>query len=326
MSDADLANFLAESAVTRLEVAFLEPGYTPKIYRLGDFSASSLVRPAASLSKPVFVYGVLLLAQRGVLDLDRPLEQYLDEPYEWHVPHLSEMTARQTMAHTTGLPNWRDVFGLRPAFPPGTAFSYSSEGLTYLQYVVEHITGLHLPAYLQQQVLIPLGMQDSYLATEDKTLLNAHLHFLDGPLLANAALSLRTTIEDYGKFMRVMLGAVQDGPLELRWRMAMRKRQVSVGDQRDIFWGLGWGLQRNELGRSFWHWGSRDAGRWVNFALGLPKQGRGIVIFTNHRDGLALARQIIERWSGCARWPAFDWLLPPENWRADGRVEASHED
>ena len=35
---------------------------------------------AASLGKPVFAYLVLLLAEEGTIDLDRPLYQYLRKP------------------------------------------------------------------------------------------------------------------------------------------------------------------------------------------------------------------------------------------------------
>ena len=37
--------------------------------------------PAASLTKPVFAYGALILVRDGRLDLDRSLSDYLDKPY-----------------------------------------------------------------------------------------------------------------------------------------------------------------------------------------------------------------------------------------------------
>jgi CubicO group peptidase (beta-lactamase class C family) len=39
-----------------------------------------MIFAAASFSKPVFAYLVMLLAEEGVVDLDKPLYKYLDKP------------------------------------------------------------------------------------------------------------------------------------------------------------------------------------------------------------------------------------------------------
>ena len=82
---------------------------------------------AASLSKPVFTYGVLKLVDQGKLDLDAPLSSYLPKPY---VPdeRVSKITARLVLSHRTGFPNWRGDDGLPIYFSPGERFSYSGEG------------------------------------------------------------------------------------------------------------------------------------------------------------------------------------------------------
>ena len=49
---------------------------------------------AASLSKVVFAYGVLRLADQGKIDLDAPLQRYLDAPYLEGDPRINKITAR----------------------------------------------------------------------------------------------------------------------------------------------------------------------------------------------------------------------------------------
>ncbi|MBW2412160.1 MAG: beta-lactamase family protein, partial [Deltaproteobacteria bacterium] len=49
--------------------------------------------PAASLTKPVFAYGALMLVRDGKLDLDRSLSDYLDEPYIEGDQRLTKITA-----------------------------------------------------------------------------------------------------------------------------------------------------------------------------------------------------------------------------------------
>lgn len=125
--------------------------------------AEDTVFPAASLSKPVFTYGVLTLVQEGRLDLDQPLHDYLQLPESENIPQLKQITARRALTHTTGLQNWRfkaeDSFTF--AFEPGAGFSYSGEGFFYVQRVVERITGQSIEAFLQERVLRPLGMDNS---------------------------------------------------------------------------------------------------------------------------------------------------------------------
>lgn len=109
-------------------------------------------------------YVVLKLYERGVIDLDTPLDNYWQYPRLSHEPKAKLMTARMALTHTTGLPNWTKPRGaaLQSAFTPGTDFKYSGEGYLYLQKVIEHITGKSLEEIAQEEVFEPLGMQESH--------------------------------------------------------------------------------------------------------------------------------------------------------------------
>ncbi len=138
---------------------------------LADASAGTPVTAetlfeAASLSKPVFAYMVLKLAERGELDLDRPLSEILPHP-DLDDPRRDQLTARQVLSHTTGLPNWRpgrwsDNPGpLVLSFDPGSRFSYSGEGFEYLRRVVEKLTGSGLEDLATREIFEPLGMSST---------------------------------------------------------------------------------------------------------------------------------------------------------------------
>jgi CubicO group peptidase (beta-lactamase class C family) len=116
---------------------------------------------AVSLGKPLFAYAVLRLAERGTLDLDRSLYDYVPLP-EANNPRMRRVTAAHVLSHTTGLPNWRDQPGpLLPVTEPGTAFSYSGEAFYYLQRVIEAKLGQPFAQMMRDQVLVPLGMTGS---------------------------------------------------------------------------------------------------------------------------------------------------------------------
>ncbi len=123
--------------------------------------STDTVFEAASLGKPVFAYAVLRLVDAGLLDLDRPLYDYLPIP-DANSARMKRVTPRQVLSHTTGLPNWRQQPGpLEPASEPGKTFSYSGEAYFYLQRVVEAVTGKPFDRHMHEQVFEPLGMKQS---------------------------------------------------------------------------------------------------------------------------------------------------------------------
>src|SRR5215471_12239255 len=124
---------------------------------------------AASLSKPVFAYAVLKLVDAGKLDLDTPLTRYLPGAYVENDDRLNLITARIVLSHRTGFPNWRPQGQpLKIHFRPGEKFSYSGEGVVYLQKVVEHITGEPFDAFMKRTVFDPLQMTASSYVWQDK--------------------------------------------------------------------------------------------------------------------------------------------------------------
>ena len=118
----------------------------------------------ASLSKPVFAYLVLQLADQGVIDLDAPLVRYRRLDYLADHPWVDMVTARDVLRHSTGMPNWRKDPAhekLVPAAKPGTRIDYSGEAIFWLQLVVEKLTGESLDESMQRLLFGPAGMRDS---------------------------------------------------------------------------------------------------------------------------------------------------------------------
>jgi len=119
---------------------------------------------AASISKAVFAYIVLQLADQGVLELDKPLAEYFRPDYLATNPALAAITARHVLTHTSGLPNWGDdnkPESFVPQFLPGSHFSYSGEGMFWLQLVVEKLTSEGLDATARRLLFGPAGMTRS---------------------------------------------------------------------------------------------------------------------------------------------------------------------
>jgi len=324
---ADLATL--ERRVPELMQAGDVPGVSIAVIRDGklfwsgafgvaDPSSGSPTRPdtffqAASLSKPVFAYIVLRLADRGALGLDTPLISYL--PYERFADErATRITARMVLSHTTGLPNWGGD-KLTLAFAPGEHFSYSGEGFFYLQKVVEKITGIPLAELARREVFAPLGMtRTSYVWLSPPAAAGvddySNVQPTDPDQKANAAASLLTTATDYSRFL---LAVVKGEGLKPESVAAMLTPQIHVPSKRtdvlsaprdDMSWGLGWGLVKTGDGEIFWHWGHQDA--WRAFTA-VRRDGRaGLAVFINSATGLSIARALSDL-AGVGDLPVLDW-------------------
>ncbi|MCS3798850.1 serine hydrolase domain-containing protein [Niastella sp. OAS944] len=99
---------------------------------------------AASITKPVYAFAVERLADRGVIDLDKPLYEYLPYKDIEQDERYKLITERHVLTHRTGFPNWcwmNPDNKLNIKFKPGTSFGYSGECFEYIKLVVEKING-----------------------------------------------------------------------------------------------------------------------------------------------------------------------------------------
>ncbi|MBD0670837.1 serine hydrolase domain-containing protein, partial [Streptomyces sp. CBMA156] len=126
------------------------------------------VVPVGSLTKPYTAALVMLLADDGDLDLDEPVAEHLPE-----FRQLPEVTIRQLLGHTGGLPTGPDsdaAAGTTAArylaavctagdalFPPGTGFSYSNAGYVAAGRLVETVTGMPWHEAVRALLLEPFG-------------------------------------------------------------------------------------------------------------------------------------------------------------------------
>ena len=270
---------------------------------------------AASMTKPVFAASVLKLVEQGRLDLDAPIPDAKTLPVQ---PERLRITPRMVLSHTSGLPNWRkggeERDGPLPVIAqPGTRFGYSGEAIFSLQKFVEKVTGEPIETYAKRTLFVPLGMdRASYLWTPE---LDAHLatgHKADGTRLeraryrhANAAYSLVTTASDYARFLAALLDPASAAPngLSAVSVAAMFRHEVRAAARepierpgrargRDVFWGLGWGLNTTAAGDVVYHSGANSTG-FRSYCQFSPERGTGVVVMTNGIGGSELWTRLI---------------------------------
>jgi CubicO group peptidase (beta-lactamase class C family) len=286
-----------------------------KAYGVSDAASKTPVTretlfEAASMSKPVFAVLALQLADAGRLDLDRPLAEYATEPFVPDQPGRRRVTARMALSHTAGFPNWRpggeEREGPLPLlFEPGERFSYSGEGMFYLQRVVERITGQALDVRARAALFDPLGLPHSSFAWSpavDRSLASGHT--ADGAFLAkskythpNAAYTLYTTAEEYARIIVEVMSAARSRSKILSRRSAreMLRRQVALdardpverpgsSEGRSVHWGLGWSINSTDGGDLYHHSGANRTGFRCFSQFSLDRRS-GLVILTNGING-----------------------------------------
>ncbi len=140
----------------------------------GSARTSDAVFLLASITKPMTVTAVMILADRGQLTLSDPVQKFIPE---FKGEGRERVIIRHLLTHTSGLPDMlpeNDELRKRHAplkdfvaatcrtpllFAPGTKVQYQSMGVLLAGEIVERITRAPLPQFLQREVFGPLGMK-----------------------------------------------------------------------------------------------------------------------------------------------------------------------
>src|SRR5262245_43850741 len=323
----DFGQLMTEARVPGLSLAVIRDGrIETTVVGVRNVSTGTVIDDhtvfsAASRSKPVFAYAVLQLVDAGRLSLDAPLARYVPD-FVRDDPRAAVVTVRHALSHTSGLPNWRSKdWPLKTYFPPGERFSYSGEGIVWLQRVVETITKQSLEQAARRLVFDPLQMRETSFVWRgefDRNYADPHDDALKPrskrkSFDANAAYSLQTTVADYARFLQAVLSGTRLKPptarLWLEPQVRIRRdcyqcldEDMPEVDQR-VAWGLGWGLQAD--GGTFFHWG--DNGPFKAFTVGSVAGRTAVVVFSNGVNAKMIMADIVGSLMP-GDHPAFDWV------------------
>jgi CubicO group peptidase (beta-lactamase class C family) len=130
-----------------------------------------------SLTKQFTAASILLLQERGQLNLNVPIKTYLpDAPSTW-----DKVTIYHLLTHTSGIPNFTGTAGFdaykrqnhtpeesvrlvrdKPLdSEPGAKFYYSNSNYILLGEIIERVSGMPYGSFLRQNIFIPVRMTET---------------------------------------------------------------------------------------------------------------------------------------------------------------------
>ena len=256
----------------------------------------------ASVSKPFTAAAIMLLVERGRIDLHAPLSRLLPG-----FPNGERLTVHHLLSHTSGIPNingfpeydaiqYREhsleqlvaYFRDRPlGFAPGERHEYSNSNYNLLAYIIERVSGLSYGAFLRREILEPLrlagtghparaaeivpGLADGY-APEGATGLE-RARYLDWSVKTGNG-SLYATAGDLLAFFRAVHGGRLLNPQSLAASFTPHTPNV----------GYGWFVTRAN-GRPIHHINGRSPG-WAAQADHYFDDGVTVIVLSNIYAGV----------------------------------------
>ncbi|MEO0338049.1 MAG: serine hydrolase domain-containing protein, partial [Bacteroidota bacterium] len=328
--------------IPAVSIAFFEEGQVKWSRTYGTLSKSDSTKintqtifQAASISKPVTAVGVLKLVDHGKLELDIPVNNYLigwkirDNKYTQNRP----VTIRDLLSHTSGMtvtgfdgyragdsiPTLIEILdGTSPANSkpvevdtvPGSIFRYSGGAYTILQKLIEDLTALPFKDYMTENVLNPLGMENSFFEQPMPKMFaqNAAIgHSGNGEMITGqyhtypelAAAGLWTNPNDLAKFAISVQEAYQGSDQAI---LSQNLASEFLKDHMDN-WGLGIILIEGDSSKWFTHGGANLGYRCT--MLSRIEDGQGVAIMTNGNRGAGLYNEILRSFSITYGWDIF---------------------
>ncbi|MBY8887087.1 beta-lactamase family protein [Streptomyces sp. PTM05] len=268
-----------------------------------------------SMTKMYVATVVLQLVAEHTVVLDAPIERYLPGVVRGNGNDGRDITVRQLLQHTSGLPDYLDYLSLQtvlsqplahyspldlvklalahpPVFAPGTGWSYSNTDYVLAGLLIEAVTGHPYGEEIDRRVIEPLGLHDTSVPVDASAIPGPHPHGyaeptasdrIDvsefNPSVAYASGAMISSGADMNRFLGALLRGRLLPPAELR---AM-ETTVPTGDASGSAYGLGLESDPLPCGGRFW---GHDGGiPGFETMTGVTPDGRQATVMVNLDPG-----------------------------------------
>ncbi|AFU01116.1 serine hydrolase domain-containing protein [Nocardia brasiliensis] len=268
-----------------------------------------------SMTKMFVATVVLQLVGEGRVALDAPVEEYLPGVVQGNGNNGRDITVRQLLQHTSGLPDYLDHIPLEqvlkdplrhydplelvqigsahpPLFPPGSDWAYSNTNYVLAGMIIERVTGRAPREAVEQRIIAPLGLDDTTVPGDEPGIPGTHprgygrhggadpLDLTEmNPSIASSAGGMISSAADLNKFLDALVnGQLLPAP-EREAMMTTRP----LGNAHNDAYGLG--LQSTPLPCGGLYWG-HDGAIFGSQTFGATTtDGRSVTVMANLYPG-----------------------------------------
>lgn len=256
----------------------------------------------ASVSKQFTAMAMLLLEKDGKLSMEDPLVKYLPE-----IPRRvgEKVLLRHLLTHSSGLIDYESLIddGIKEQlldadvlrmlnsqdttyFEPGTRFRYSNSAYCLMTLIVERVSGLSYPAFIEQRIFTPLGMSSSRVyegraqipqrAMGYATNKQGKIIFSDQSLTSatKGDGGVYTSLTDYALWS----AALRNNTL-INLSAVSRRLNFKIDEVAESYYNAGWFLDTAASDATFFHSGSTCG--FSTFSIQIPERQVSIVYFSN---------------------------------------------
>lgn len=257
----------------------------------------------ASVSKQFTAMGILMLHEKGLLNVYDDVRKYIPDLIAFGEP----LTIKQLMNHVSGMREYYDLFYLggrsmedhlaqREAreliarqkglnFAPGSEFLYTNANYMFMATIIERVSGMSYGAFLKKYIFEPLGMHNSFVRDDPRMLVpnKVSSYHDDGYAYTNAILTfglygatgVHTTCRELQRFLQQYMEPT------LISRETMENIMFDIPEIGGKKGNYGGGVRINQLeGHRFIHHGGVNAGYRTVGAV-YPEDQLVITAFTN---------------------------------------------
>jgi CubicO group peptidase (beta-lactamase class C family) len=284
-----------------------------------------------SVSKMFVTVAAMLLVDEGRIHLDEPVTTYIPDFFMLSSEY-SDVTVRMLLNHSSGFPGtqYRNSETTAPNLDyadevmeslqherlkhsPGYLQTYCNDGFTLIEKLIYNVTGKSYVEFLQDEVLDPLGMNNSRLALscfpEDSFARSYTDGVKDSQVFVNAYGSggMNTTATDMLKFAMMLIGKgkLEDTRILSEVSVAAMGTDQTMGKFSPVIcqslrYGLGWDTVTQPAflpyGITAWQKGG-DVSKYGSALFVLPEENMAVFVAgttgVSSADALVVAERVL---------------------------------